>query len=190
MPVSATVIMVATVVPTVFTNDLSIGVIIGVVVAAPFFVARVAHFTEVVDVAHPDEDTRVYAVKGALFFASSNDLVHQFDYAGDPENVIIDLSGSQIYDSRPSRRWTRSSSSTPSAASTWRSSASMSPAGVGTPDSPGPSANDPEPVEGQLLRSNSPLPQSDSAAVPRQPVGISRHQVPSTRNSGQIPCNR
>lgn len=99
MPISATSIMVATVLPTVATNNLAIGVITGVIVAALFFVGRVAHFTEVVDVAHPDENTRVYAVKGALFFASSNDLVYQFDYAGDPENVIIDLSESQIYDS-------------------------------------------------------------------------------------------
>jgi len=99
MPISATVIMVCTVAPTVITNNLAVGVVIGVVVAALFFVARVAHFTEVVDVAHPDDDTRVYAVKGVLFFASSNDLVYQFDYAGDPQNVIIDLSGSQIYDS-------------------------------------------------------------------------------------------
>lgn len=99
MPVSATIIMVATVLPTVLTNNLSIGVIVGVIVAALFFVGRVAHFTEVVDVAHPDQNTRVYAVRGALFFASSNDLVYQFDYAGDPQNVIIDLSQSQIYDS-------------------------------------------------------------------------------------------
>jgi len=60
---------------------------------------RVAHFTEVVDVAHPDDDTRVYAVRGALFFASSNDLFYQFDYVNDPHNVIIDLSDAQIYDS-------------------------------------------------------------------------------------------
>lgn len=50
-------------------------------------------------VRHPDGEARVYAVRGALFFASSNDLVGQFDYAGDPPNVIIDLSESQIYDS-------------------------------------------------------------------------------------------
>ncbi|SDS18387.1 SulP family inorganic anion transporter [Microlunatus soli] len=99
MPISATVIMLCTVVPTVLTNNLAVGVIIGVVVAALFFVARVAHFTEVVDVAHPDDETRVYAVRGLLFFASSNDLVYQFDYTGDPPNVIIDLSQSQIYDS-------------------------------------------------------------------------------------------
>ena len=99
MPISATIIMVATVLPTIVTNNLSIGVIVGVIVAVLFFVGRVAHFTEVVDVAHPDENTRVYAVKGALFFGSSYDLVYQFDYVGDPQNVIIDLSESQIYDS-------------------------------------------------------------------------------------------
>ena len=72
--------------------------IVGVVVAMILFARRVAHFTEVVDVAHPDENTCVYAVRGELFFASSNDLVYQFDYADDPQNVIIDLSEAQIYD--------------------------------------------------------------------------------------------
>ena len=99
MPLSATTIMLATVVVTVATRNLAYGVIVGVIVAMMFFTRRVAHFTEVVDIDHPDENTRVYAVRGVLFFASSNDLVGQFDYVGDPENVIIDLSQSQIYDS-------------------------------------------------------------------------------------------
>ena len=99
MPLSATVIMLTTVVVTVATHNLAYGVILGVIVAMVFFARRVAHFTEVVDVAHPDENTRIYAVRGPLFFASSNDLVYQFDYAGDPQNIIIDLSDSQIYDS-------------------------------------------------------------------------------------------
>ena len=99
MPASATVIMAVTVLATVLTSNLAIGVILGVVVATLFFARRVAHFTQVLDVAHPDENTRVYAVRGVLFFASSNDLVYQFDYVGDPENVIIDLTESQIFDS-------------------------------------------------------------------------------------------
>jgi sulfate permease, SulP family len=99
MPLSATTIMIATVVVTVATHNLAYGVIVGVIVSMVFFARRVAHFTEVIDVAHPDDDTRVYAVRGVLFFASSNDLVYQFDYAGDPANVIIDLSDAQIYDS-------------------------------------------------------------------------------------------
>jgi len=99
MPFSATAIMLTTVVVTVATHNLAYGVVLGVVVATIFFARRVAHFTEVVDVAHPDDDTRVYAVRGALFFASSNDLFYQFDYVNDPHNVIIDLSDAQIYDS-------------------------------------------------------------------------------------------
>ncbi|MGB7880242.1 MAG: SulP family inorganic anion transporter [Ilumatobacteraceae bacterium] len=99
MPLSATTIMLTTVIVTVTTHNLAYGVILGVVVAMVFFARRVSHFTQVVDVAHPDENTRVYAVRGVLFFASSNDLVYQFDYAHDPQNVIIDLSEAQIYDS-------------------------------------------------------------------------------------------
>ena len=98
MPRSETLVMVTTVAVVVATNNLAIGVIVGVIVAMVMFARRVAHFTEVVDVAHPDEDTRVYAVIGELFFASSNDLVHQFDYVGDPRNVVIDLSRSHIWD--------------------------------------------------------------------------------------------
>ena len=98
MPVSATIIMISTVTVTVVTHNLAYGVVVGVIVAVVFFARRVAHFTQVVDLAHPDEDTRVYAVRGPLFFASSNDLVYQFDYAGDPAKIVIDLSQSQIYD--------------------------------------------------------------------------------------------
>lgn len=98
MPRSETLVMLATVAVVVATHNLAIGVVVGVLVAMVMFARRVAHFTEVVDVAHPDEDTRVYAVVGELFFASSNDLVTQFDYVGDPKNVVIDMSQSHIWD--------------------------------------------------------------------------------------------
>ena len=98
MPKSETLVMVSTVAVVVVTQNLAIGVGVGVLVAMVMFARRVAHFTEVVDVAHPDQDTRVYAVRGELFFASSNDLVTQFDYVNDPVNVVIDMSGSHIWD--------------------------------------------------------------------------------------------
>ena len=99
MPLSATTIMLTTVVVTVTTHNLAYGVILGVIVAMIFFARRVAHFTEVVVIDQPDDNTCVYAVRGVLFFASSNDLYTQFDYVNDPENIIIDLSQAQIYDS-------------------------------------------------------------------------------------------
>ncbi len=98
MPRTENLVMVITVVVVVFTHNLAIGVIVGVLAAMVMFARRVAHFTEVVDIAHPDADTTVYAVIGELFFASSNDLIYQFDYVHDPANVIIDMSQSHIWD--------------------------------------------------------------------------------------------
>jgi len=98
MPRSETLVMLSTVVIVVITHNLAIGVVVGVLVAMVLFARRVAHFTTVSEVAHPDEDTKTYAVTGELFFASSNDLVYQFDYRGDPANVVIDLTDSHIWD--------------------------------------------------------------------------------------------
>lgn len=98
MPTSETLVMVATVAVTVATDNLAYGVAVGVVTAMVLFARRVAHLTEVVDVAHPDPDTRVYAVRGEMFFASSNDLIYQFDYVGDPAHIVIDMSSSHIWD--------------------------------------------------------------------------------------------
>jgi SulP family sulfate permease len=99
MPVSETITMVVTVAATVATHNLAIGVLAGVVVAMVAFARRVAHLVEVTSVTDPDGTTEVYAVTGQLFFASSNDLVHFFDYDGDPDQVIIDLSDAHVWDS-------------------------------------------------------------------------------------------
>ncbi len=97
MPRSETVVMLSTVAVVVATSNLAIGVAVGVLVACVLFARRVAHLVEVT--ATTDEHgRRIYAVRGALFFASSNDLVHQFDYAGDPADVVVDLSAAQIWD--------------------------------------------------------------------------------------------
>ncbi|MEU4809019.1 SulP family inorganic anion transporter [Nocardia fluminea] len=97
MPIAETTVMLVTMVVTVVTHNLAYGVIVGVLVAMVAFAHRVAHFTEVVPV-HTADGTRVYKVRGELFFASSNDLVYQFDYVGDPANIVIDLSDSHIWD--------------------------------------------------------------------------------------------
>ncbi|SFT33314.1 sulfate permease, SulP family [Actinopolyspora lacussalsi subsp. righensis] len=98
MPKSETAVMLATVAVTVATHNLAIGVVVGVVVATVLFAQRVAHLVNIDSVLDPEGGTKIYRVTGQLFFASSNDLVFQFDYAGDPGNVIIDLSGANIWD--------------------------------------------------------------------------------------------
>jgi SulP family sulfate permease len=101
MPKSETTVMVATVVVTVATHNLAIGVVVGVLVAMTLFARRVAHLTEVEREVVEDRhgtSTAVYRVTGQLFFASSNDLYTQFDYADDPDDVVIDLSASHVWD--------------------------------------------------------------------------------------------
>ena len=97
MPKSETTVMLTTVAGTLLTHNLAIGVGAGVLAACVLFARRVAHLAEVTS-ATDDEGTRVYAVTGALFFASSNDLYTQFDCAGDPEHVVIDLSRASVRD--------------------------------------------------------------------------------------------
>ena len=98
MPKSENVVMLATALVTVVTHNLAYGVIVGVLVAAVLFARRVAHLVTVTPSDSPDGATRTYTVDGALFFASSNDLVHQFDYNGDPDRIVIDLSRSHVWD--------------------------------------------------------------------------------------------
>ncbi|AXK32745.1 SulP family inorganic anion transporter [Streptomyces armeniacus] len=98
MPLGETLVMTVTVACVVATHNLAIGVIAGCLVAMVIFAKRVAHLAEVTGVLDPDGNQVVYAVTGELFFASSNDLVYQFDYAGDPDDVVIDLTDAHIWD--------------------------------------------------------------------------------------------
>ena len=99
MPKSETTVMLSTVVVTVWTSNLAYGVVVGVLVAMVLFAHRVSRFTTVSRRdANDDDGQRVYQVQGELFFASSNDLVYQFDYAGDPSHIVIDFSQARIWD--------------------------------------------------------------------------------------------
>ena len=104
MPLPETIVMAVTVAATVITHNLAIGVILGVLTAMVMFARRVAHMTSLekdseLDVNHDGTiDIRTYRVRGELFWASSNDLVYQFDYTGDPQHVVIDLTEADIWD--------------------------------------------------------------------------------------------
>ncbi|TKJ27431.1 sodium-independent anion transporter [Blastococcus sp. CCUG 61487] len=97
MPKSETTVMLSTVAVTLATSNLAIGVGVGVLVACVLFAQRVAHLVDVERAVGDDGSVR-YTVRGALFFASSNDLYTQFDYAEDPEEVVVDLSRAQVWD--------------------------------------------------------------------------------------------
>jgi SulP family sulfate permease len=101
LPRSEILIMAVTVLGTVTTSNLAVGVSLGVLTAIVAFVRRVAHFTSVETASGrggSENGSRTYRVRGDLFFVSSNDLVHQFDYANDPDDVVIDMSGAAVWD--------------------------------------------------------------------------------------------
>ncbi|MEV0522503.1 SulP family inorganic anion transporter [Streptomyces sp. NPDC050439] len=98
MPAGEIAVMLVTVVCVVATHNLAVGVVAGSVTAMVIFAKRVAHFAEVTASTDPDGGRVTYAVTGELFFASSNDIVGQFDYAGDPGKVVIDLTAAHIWD--------------------------------------------------------------------------------------------
>ncbi|WP_279044971.1 SulP family inorganic anion transporter [Cedecea davisae] len=98
MPVPETLVMLTTVAVTVYTDNLALGVLGGVIFAMMLFARRIAHVVKAERQLSDDGNAVTYRVRGPLFFASSNDLVEHFHYADDPQRVIIDLTHAQIWD--------------------------------------------------------------------------------------------
>lgn len=97
-PRSETAVMVVTVGIVVATGNLALGVLAGVLLSAIFFARRVAHLVEVTVTGDP-HGIRTYHVTGELFFASTNELVHAFDYRERADHVVIDLTEAHVWDS-------------------------------------------------------------------------------------------
>ncbi len=104
MPLSETLVMVVTIVATLVTGNLAVGVVLGVIAAMIMFSRRVAHLVRIEKVRELDVDkdgvmdVRTYRIHGQLFFASSNDLVYQFDYNDEADHIIIDMSYAEVWD--------------------------------------------------------------------------------------------
>lgn len=95
MPVPDALVMVVTVVTVVFTGDLAKGVLAGVVLSAIVFGWNMSQ----IKVTRSKEDgTKVYRVQGQLYFAATSRFLEAFQYDDDPEQVVIDFSGSHVWD--------------------------------------------------------------------------------------------
>ncbi|SES10906.1 SulP family inorganic anion transporter [Psychrobacillus sp. OK032] len=94
-PRSDAIVMVVTVIIVVATNDLSKGVIAGVILSAVFFVAKIAK----INVRKSTKvDNLLFNVEGQLFFASVQEFEHAFDFQVTQKNIIIDFENSHIWD--------------------------------------------------------------------------------------------
>src|SRR5699024_4653205 len=89
-PKSEAFVMIITVAIILYTSNLAIGVVIGVILSALFFVAKISRVTVT-------QEENMFRVKGPLFFASTTKFVQSFDDVTE-NNIIINLENSQLWD--------------------------------------------------------------------------------------------
>ncbi len=97
-PRSSSVVMIATVVVTVWSHDLAKGVLVGVLLSAIFFAHKVVDILCVHNYLSEDGTCRIYKAKGQLFFASAGQFVDSLDLNEPIESIHIDLSEAHIWD--------------------------------------------------------------------------------------------
>lgn len=96
-PPSSSVVMLSTVVVVVFTHNLAIGVIVGVLLAALFFANKVGRIL-LVHSEKDNESVRRYRVEGQVFFASAESFIAAFDFKEVNEKVVIDVQQAHFWD--------------------------------------------------------------------------------------------
>ncbi|MBM7422281.1 SulP family inorganic anion transporter [Spongiibacter marinus] len=97
-PLSANIIMLATVAVVVWTHNLAFGVLTGVLLAALFFANKVSHFMYVDSVLKEGGGQRNYRVVGQVFFNSADRFAANFDFKEALDKVVIDLSRAHFWD--------------------------------------------------------------------------------------------
>ena len=97
-PRSSSIVMVATVVTVVYTHNLAIGVLVGVLLSGIFFAGKIAQLFTMRSEISKDGRMRTYTVEGQLFYGSVEDFMDAFDFKEALDKVIIDVSRAHIWD--------------------------------------------------------------------------------------------
>jgi SulP family sulfate permease len=97
-PRSSSLVMLSTVFFVVYTHNLAVGVLIGVLLSGIFFAWKIAQIFRVSTTISKDGRHRTYTVEGQLFFASSEDFMNAFDFKEALSTVTIDVSHAHIWD--------------------------------------------------------------------------------------------
>ena len=97
-PKSSSVVMMATVIVTVATHDLAMGVLTGVLLSGFFFAHKVGQILRIRSLAEDEGRTRTYRIFGQVFFASAERFTNAFDYKEVIEKVRIDVSRAHFWD--------------------------------------------------------------------------------------------
>lgn len=97
-PRSSSIVMLATVVTVVYTHNLAIGVLMGVLLSGLFFAWKISQIFRVTSELSDDGRTRSYLVEGQVFFASAEPFTAAFDFREVLDKVVIDVQRAHIWD--------------------------------------------------------------------------------------------
>jgi len=97
-PRSSSIVMIATVVTVIYTHNLAIGVLVGVLLSGIFFAGKIAQLFRISSTISADGRERTYILEGQLFYGSVEDFADAFDFQEALERVIIDVSRAHIWD--------------------------------------------------------------------------------------------
>ena len=98
LPLSTNIVMLATTGIVVFTHNLALGVLVGVLLASLFFANKISHFMYCQKSYDETSNTRVYKFVGQIFFNSADRFADEFDYKETVKTVIIDVSQAHFWD--------------------------------------------------------------------------------------------
>lgn len=97
-PRSSSAVMLATVAIVVWTHNLAIGVLVGVLLSGIFFAAKIARFFKVTSALAADGRVRTYVVEGQLFYGSVEAFLAALDFRETAPTVILDVSRAHVWD--------------------------------------------------------------------------------------------
>jgi SulP family sulfate permease len=98
IPRTETAAMVTTVLITVLSHNLAIGVVTGIALSTVFFSRKIAKVVFVDKTISNDGMHRTYSVAGQIFFVSVDDFLENFDFYEELEKVTVDLTHAHIWD--------------------------------------------------------------------------------------------
>ncbi|MBF2056726.1 MAG: SulP family inorganic anion transporter [Cyanobacterium sp. T60_A2020_053] len=98
VPRSETMVMITTVIVTILSHNLAIGVIIGIVLSTVFFSRNIAQLVFVDKYVDETKQKCTYSISGQLFFIAIDEFLESFDFEEVFELVIIDLTNAHLWD--------------------------------------------------------------------------------------------
>jgi SulP family sulfate permease len=98
LPISTSLVTFATMMVTIFTHNLALGVLTGVLLASLFFANKISHFMYHEAYYEDEGKTKIYKIVGQIFFNSSDKFVEIFDFKEDIQKVVIDIHRAHFWD--------------------------------------------------------------------------------------------